>query len=394
MAKANKHLDHLEDLIIIDGAAGARKAIEVLKEVGSVLSPGGGAPMTITTKWDGAPAVICGIDPADGKFFVGTKGVFAKEPKMAKTQSDVQRLYSGGLASKMSDCLKYLRNTVTTGVLQGDLLFTDDKKTETIDGKSYITFRPNTLTYAVDPSSPVGRKVSGANIGIVFHTKYTGPSIQEMSASFGVNDSDYNVSSSVWAVSASFQNVGGVATFSQSEYVAYNNAIRQAEGSILQAGSVFNDIQSGKKALQIDTIFLQFFNSYYRKGSPVPSVNQTYNEFVRYLAGQYNTAISKNKTLDAQADKAFKFVGAIDYIHDHQRQFTMLIASYLNLTRAKMMLVGKMNQVAALQAFVDTGNGYKVTNQEGFVAVSTDRAVKLIDRLEFSMLNFTVPKIW
>ena len=394
MAKANKHLDHLEDLVIIDGSAGARKAIEVLKEVGSVLSPSGGAPMTITTKWDGAPAVICGIDPADGKFFVGTKGVFAKEPKLAKTQSDVQRLYSGGLASKMSDCLRYLKGTVTEGVLQGDLLFTNDKTSEVIDGKSYITFRPNTLTYAVEPDSKVGREVSTAQVGIVFHTKYTGPSIQEMSASFGVNDNDYDKSRQVWAVSASFQNVGGVATFTQSEYVTYESAIRQAEGSMKQAGGIFQQIQSGKKALQIDTIFLQFFNSYYRKGAAVPSVSQTYNEFVRYLAGQYNTAINKNKTLDAQADKAFKFVGAIDFIHEHQRQFTMLIATYLNLTRAKMMLVAKMNQVGALSAFVDTGNGYKVTNQEGFVAVSSGRAVKLIDRLEFSMLNFTVPKVW
>ena len=75
-------------------------------------------------------------------------------------------------------------------------------------------------------------------------------------------------------------------------------------------------------------------------------------------------------------------------------QFQMMIATYLNLTRAKMILVNKMNQVAALNTFVDTGNGYKVTNQEGFVAISGDRAVKLIDRLEFSMLNFTVPKTW
>ena len=290
MAKVNKHLDHLEDLVIIDGAAGARKAIEVLKEVGAVLSPSGGAPMTITTKWDGAPAVICGIDPSDGKFFVGTKGVFAKEPKLAKTQSDVQRVYSGGLAAKMSDALRYLKPVVKKGVLQGDLLFTTDKQTENIDGKSYITFRPNTLTYAVPPDTKIGREINSAALGIVFHTKYDGPSLQDMSASFGVGPQDYTSTSQVWATSASFENVGGVATFSQSEYTAYNNAVRMAEGSIKQAGSIFQQIQSGKKALQIDTIFLQFFNSYYRKGASVPGVNQTYNEFVRYLAGQYNTA--------------------------------------------------------------------------------------------------------
>ena len=90
--------------------------------------------MTITTKWDGAPAVICGIDPADGEFFVGTKGVFAQEPKAAKTQSDVQRMYDGVLAQKLSTCLTYLKPVVRRGILQGDLLFTNDKSFEQIDG--------------------------------------------------------------------------------------------------------------------------------------------------------------------------------------------------------------------------------------------------------------------
>ena len=159
MAAKNKHLDHLEDLILLEGNSGAKKAIDVLKEVGAVLSPGGGADVAITTKWDGAPAVICGIDPADGKFFVGTKGVFSQTPKLAKTQSDVQRLYSGGLAAKLSTCLTYLPNVVKRGVLQGDLLFTNDKERTNIDGKSYISFRPNTLTYAVEPDSELGRKI-------------------------------------------------------------------------------------------------------------------------------------------------------------------------------------------------------------------------------------------
>ena len=84
MAAKNKHLDHIEDLILLEGNSGAKKAIEVLKEVGAVLSPGGGASVQITTKWDGAPAVIAGIDPSDGRFFVGTKGVFAQQPKLAR----------------------------------------------------------------------------------------------------------------------------------------------------------------------------------------------------------------------------------------------------------------------------------------------------------------------
>ena len=390
----NKHLEHVDELIFTRGSAGASLAIQTLKAVGSTLSPSGGAPVTITTKWDGAPAVICGIDPADGKFFVGTKGVFAQTPKLAKTQSDVQRLYDGQLAQKLSACLRYLPPVVTKGVLQGDLLFTNDKSTEIIDGRNYITFRPNTLTYAVQPGSKLAGQIQAAEVGIVFHTKYTGDSIQTMSASFGVTDSDFNTSPNVWAAAASFQNVGGVATMSPGEYREFVAAVNQAEGSIKAAGRFLEQIQSGKKALQFDTVFLMFFNNFYKEGRAVPSVNQTYNEFIHFLAKKYNEAIQKNKTLNAQANKAFQFVDALDSIQANQRGMQMVIATVLNLTKAKMILVNKMNQVAALDTFVQTEDGYKVTAQEGFVAINEGQAVKLIDRLEFSKLNFTIAKNW
>ena len=380
--------------MILEGSSGARRAIDVLRKVGETLNPTGGPAVQLTTKWDGAPAVICGIDPSDGKFFVGTKGVFAQNPKLAKTQSDVQRLYSGELASKLSTCLQYLPNVVTKGILQGDLLFTNDKSTTRILNQNLLAFRPNTITYAVEPASAIGRKIQAAAVGIVFHTKYTGDSLQTLSASFGVSNSDYTETAQVWATSATFTNVGGVASFSADEYSAYTSAVSMAEGSVKKAGDIFDKIQSGKRALQLDTIFLQFFNSYYKAGSAVPNVSAAYNAFMRYLGGKYNEQIQKNKTLKAQADKAFKFVEAIDFIQDNQQKMQMLIAAYLNITKAKMIAVRKMNQVASLQTFVETTNGYKVTSPEGFVAISGGQAVKLIDRLEFSNLNFNVPKNW
>ena len=177
MAK-NTHLTHVEDRIIIDGTQGGKEAIKILREMGKFLSGSGGAATAVTTKWDGAPAVICGTDPADGEFFVGTKSVFAKtEPKVCKTNADIQKQYSGVLAEKLKASLKYLSEAGIQGVLQGDLMFTNDKKTESINGEQYITFRPNTITYAADPKSPLGKQINAAKIGIVFHTKYTGASL-------------------------------------------------------------------------------------------------------------------------------------------------------------------------------------------------------------------------
>ncbi len=71
----------------------------------------------------------------------------------------------------------------------------------------------------------------------------------------------------------------------------------------------------------------------------------------------------------------------------------MMIATYLNLIQAKMLVVGKLNQIGSMGQFVRQGNGdLKATAPEGFVAIGTNGAVKLVDRLEFSRLNFTIPK--
>lgn len=391
----NKHLEHVEDLILLEGRQGAEKAIKALRSVVNTLSGTGGPSVRITTKWDGAPAVVAGIDPADGKFFVGTKSVFNKQdPKICKTQSDVQRLYGGALADKLSSCLRYLPSVIKTGVLQGDLLFTNDKASKSIKGESYVTFRPNTITYAAPINSGVGREISAASLGIVFHTTYSGGSIDTMNATFGVSPSQFTSGGSVWAQTAEYQDVGNVAAMTGSEVSQVESALKMAEGSMRQTGQMLNQIQSGGKTLQLDTEFKKFFNSYFRGGTNISPVATAYVEFTRHLGNQYNIAIEKNKTLESQANKAFKFVEAIDYITEHEKQFKMVIATYQNIIKAKNMLVGKLNQVEALDTFVETPDGFKVTNQEGFVAISGSEAVKLVDRLEFSNLNFNVPKNW
>ena len=67
------------------------------------------------------------------------------------------------------------------------------------------------------------------------------------------------------------------------------------------------------------------------------------------------------------------------------------------LVDAKNMIVKKLQQIKQVtNTFVQTDDGYRVTNPEGFVAVDKIKgnAVKLIDRLEFSHLNFNAQKNW
>ena len=389
----NTHLEHLEDEILNNGHAGGEKAIKILKELGKYLSGLGGASVSITTKWDGAPAIVCGTDPADGKFFVGTKSVFSQDPKICKTQSDVQRLYDGTLAAKLSSALRHLSKAGIKGVLQGDLMFTTDKKSQTINNKGYITFRPNTITYAVDPNTPLGGQIRAAEIGIVFHTKYTGPSIAQMTASFDVDESDFRSGGVVWAQRANFTDVTGQIGFSAQEKEQYDAAIRRAEGSLKISGGLADSIQSGG-TLDFDTEFKKFFNAYIRGGTTNPPVKQAFNDFMIHLGEQFDASIMKLKTLQAQSKKAGRWLEMIDKMETNRRSFEMLIATYYNLQYAKNIIVRKLQTVKSLDMFVETSTGYEVTNPEGFVAITGDGAVKLIDRLEFSRLNFIVPKNW
>ena len=85
----NVHLEHLEDDIINRGSKGGENAINFLKSVRDMLAGSSRAKVNMTVKWDGAPAVFAGTDPRDGKFFVAKKGIFNKNPKVYKTDAEV-----------------------------------------------------------------------------------------------------------------------------------------------------------------------------------------------------------------------------------------------------------------------------------------------------------------
>ena len=105
-ADKNLHLEHLEDMVFDHGIDGARASINFLRSIRDMLASGTTSSMNLSVKWDGAPALFAGTDPSDGKFFVGTKGVFAQNPKLIKTNADLDKHgYTGGLADKLKVAL-------------------------------------------------------------------------------------------------------------------------------------------------------------------------------------------------------------------------------------------------------------------------------------------------
>ena len=394
--KKNKHLEHLEDQIIDDGSKGGRNAVNFLKSIRNMLAGQSGKKVNMTVKWDGAPAVICGINPENGKFFVGTKSVFNKNPKINYTVSDINRNHSGVLADKLTVCLQNLKRVVSNGVYQGDLLFTSgDLRADNIDGESMITFTPNTITYAVPSNSGIGRKIKSARLGIVFHTKYTGKTMQELRAGFGTVTGGGG--RNVFLASAGYKDTSGMSKFTSSELARFDGLIRMAEGSLKKAGPILDLLSSySNDPVAVSFRLKAFFNQVVRNsGSGFGRVKDMQKQFRDYYISFINAEISARKTPAGQEKYIQAKEDGLAFIDRNQSALYFAIASHKSLMSAKDFLISKLNQVQSIGHFLKTANGYRVTAPEGFVAV--DRvagAVKLVDRLEFSRANFTMDKNW
>ncbi len=209
----NLHLEHLEDELINNGSRGAREAIEFASSLVKMLAGKASKKYNITVKWDGAPAVFAGINPENGKFFVGSKSVFNVTPKINYTNADIDQNHTGGLAAKLKVALASLSKLGIKNVLQGDMMYSDDLSSANIDGVNYITFTPNTITYAVPTDSDLANQIVKSKMGIIFHTEYTGKDMQSMKASFGPDISYLRKTADVWFDDATLKDESGVATF-------------------------------------------------------------------------------------------------------------------------------------------------------------------------------------
>ena len=388
----NTHLEHLEDDIINRGAAGGDNAINFLKAVRNMLA-GSGQGTNMTVKWDGAPAIICGINPENGKFFVGTKSVFNVNPKINYTVSDIRRNHGGVVAQKLEVCLANLKRLNIKGILQGDLLFTNDLKAITIDGEKMISFTPNTITYAVPQNSNIGKRIAKAKMGIVFHTQYSGKNMSSLSASFGTVTGSSN--RNVFLASAAYQDTAVL--FPKSELSKFDAQIRMAEGSLKKAAPILNLMSKNiTDDLSVGYRLKTYFNHFIRNSnSSMDKVAVMQKQFRDYFESVLQNEIDSRKTPKGKE----KFIKAkkdgLQFIDRNKQALYFAIASHITLGVAKTTLLQKMNQIQSIGNFIRTSTGYRVTAPEGYVAVDkVAGAIKLVDRLEFSRQNFTMPKGW
>lgn len=338
----NLHLSHIEDLVF-DGDTVF--AIDILATLNDALN---GIPVkntTVSTKYDGAPAVVFGIDPSNGKSFVGTKSVFNKRiPKIAYTHDDINRLY--GSKPELAAKLQLVAESVgkfTPGVYQADLLwYSDIVKLK----NGVISFTPNTITYSVLSRSRLAESVMDSDVGLVVHTIYDGPTLSEMNV-----------------VRGRFPNFDdSSACIIDPEIDMSSRVMTEADRSALHYLIDHIDKMPRTPYYNIEkhTAYLRMFANYCaRMGEAAGSVDM------------YAKFLENRNELDLAAEV---HEGAL------KTEFNLWIA----IAHAKSLIIQGLHSDSMFDTHV---NGNEVKH-EGYVVNYHDSVVKLVDRLEFSRLNF------
>ncbi len=388
----NTHMEHIEDNILNAGVEGARQSINFLRSLRDMLAGKSKAVANVTIKWDGAPAVFAGVDPSDGKFFVAKKGIFNKDPKVYKTDADIDADTQGDLNAKLKLALEELPKLGIKGVVQGDFLYSkDDLREVVIDGEPYITFHPNTIVYAVPKNSQLARTILASRIGVVWHTTYRGDSFESMSASFGEEiASGLKQTKAVWSVDASYRDVSGAATFTEEE-------TKQVTELLSKAGKIFSGMdRSTIDGISDNTELLTrvktFINSKVRVGERIGNTSKFVDDLMKYIHDYYQKEIDKKATDKAKAVWIAKRDDTMKYFANTPKaKIVALFDMYDHIVDAKHMIIRKLDKAKQIGTFLKTADGYKVTEQEGFVAIDHmgKNAVKLVDRLQFSHANFS-----
>ena len=387
----NTHMEHLEDMIFNDGVDGARLAINSLQSLRDMLAGRSKSKVNVTVKWDGAPAIFAGVDPADGKFFVAKKGIFNVNPQLFKTQADIDASLSGELKTKFSIALReFAKLGIRKGVYQGDLMFTKgDVKVATVAGEKYYTFQPNTIVYAVPVNSNLGAQIKRASIGVVWHTTYEGREISKMKASFGKDIvKKFRKSNSVWMDDATYRDVSGNATFTAKE-------TEEVTALLSQAGKQFNKINGDVlRTIRDDDELKQkiktYNNTFVRAGEPFPDVDSHVKGLYQYIMDWYQKEIDKKKTDKAKEAWTAKRDRVASLVFANVNQLKQIFTLMNLIVQAKQLVINKMNRASSLGTFLRTSKGFETTEQEGYVAIDRiGQAVKIVDRLEFSRANFS-----
>ena len=395
------HSLHMEDSIL-KGKAYISRMLGFYNQVFDTLTgsidkekPG------ITVKIDGAPAITMYTKfPGLKGPGVSTKSIFNATPKVYTTDEEIEADdRSPELKAKLKAALKLAKAKIIPAgeIWQGDLLFTKgDIKNYTDDnGQKYIYFKPNTLVYALPVGSDGAKKALASDIGIVFHTRYKGSSVQTVKQSNDASTDELNgIPEWAFVLDARLPNLSGVQTLSDQE-------ANDIEDSLYDLHSLCSEIvnDADYDLLVNNTDFINFYvmtlqNNKVDKSElidPETFVDELHKWVTSKMRKEYQ-GLEKLKTKAGRDKKRISLDDKSKDLHtiiETNEPLLHKIAEALYIAAdVKNQFITKLNSVNKWINKVETTFGMKDTNGEGFMVSDVDgNFVKLVDRSAFSYFN-------
>lgn len=344
-----------------------------------------------------SPAVVIGVDP-NGKFFVGSKSVFNAVPKLNYSIEDIRANHSAapGLIDKLIKTFVHFKDTNINGVYQGDFLFDDEIKSITsIDGEDHVTFKPNTILYAVPVNSKEGKDIVNSDIGIVFHTEYNtqldnNGVIRFTVKKFGVDVSNLDPGPKVYVKDAYFENDAGYVTLTNDETDFVKNIVRTSSELLDQINfdSISEDVYSSLNT---------YLNTEIRRGEFLKDVDISFQQFLEWVESKLDKKIESLKTEKGKQKANKTKQDLLNLINTAKSDIINMLKLQSLIKQGKDVFIRKYNNImrgVSMKHYLFEPNGdLVVTDPEGYVSVdATGNAIKFVDRLEFSKANFSIDK--
>lgn len=370
------HLEHLEDLVFSEGFNGVKRAFNYVENMRRMFARGQGKIGKVKARWDGGITIVCGIDPADGKFFVGTEQVLTIAEAACKSKADIYKFYGYDdiVTKQLKLALKYLSALDIGNVVAGNLLFTSDAILITnMDGNQVYTFTPGNTTYAVVVDSDLGNRISQAKLGIFFHTMYEGNTLTDMVASTNTNISGIKQNKNVWVDNSTYKDYTGIVSLTPEENAKILVGLRKSASTITKIdANKFNSLINNP---DFSNYMRTFVHGKLRDQEILIDPIRLMKDFIEFYKEKHAEEAKK----ETDATKIETFIG------DNLNAILGVFSVYKKLIELKRMLVDKIKQVESTGVFLKDNEGYRMNVPGSFVAVGHDRGiVRLVDKLEYS----------
>ena len=412
----NLHMTHVDEAHIVFGKEGLDNALLALERAMEKVLQVDMSSSSVNQKWDGAPAVYAGWNPDTGEFILALKSLFASRPKIIASEEDIQTHYGDKpeLASKLDTIWGTLSDNpsfIPDGeIWQGDFLYTNDDLVKVnIDDEAHYTFQPNTILYAVKADSNEGRAIAESDVGIVWHTRYKGNTLEDMKASFDLDDGDIAVRPSVkglWSISPHYE-YDGPPTGDLIDVDEFNRLRTKAlalQNKFNEVGDAYEQAleqRSGMLYQQLNAMINQYIKDG-RLGDLKPDSQNMADLFEEYLDVKYSARkesyIEKGKR-ESEVRAVDRELGRVKelFVDNGEVREAIHLSVHLQkvLHQMKMIIMEGLNVMASRGGVIKTflvkrgGEELEKANHEGFVIDTPLVPLKFVDREQFSRANFS-----